>query len=193
MQKALEAERERLDKRMAERVEEQRQLHMTTNEALQMRINKLEAAQQAEQAEELTESDQERANVFFAQGISTLRHAPKVKKGFWHSSWRCQICKARAENQGLWTCATCKHVQRNIDRKPASGSTVHDQKPRPPGPTKGVSSGLVGTGASTHLRSAPPPSPSIIQARSAVADGQDPPSSKRGLEGPERRLRTRSL
>ncbi|KAI4267762.1 MAG: hypothetical protein LQ337_008197 [Flavoplaca oasis] len=37
MQKALEAERERLDKRMAERVEEQRQLHMTTNEALQMR------------------------------------------------------------------------------------------------------------------------------------------------------------
>ncbi|KAL8837556.1 MAG: hypothetical protein Q9176_005612 [Flavoplaca citrina] len=34
MQKALKAERERLDKRMAERVEEQRQLHMTTNEAL---------------------------------------------------------------------------------------------------------------------------------------------------------------
>ncbi|KAL9615846.1 MAG: hypothetical protein Q9204_008653 [Flavoplaca sp. TL-2023a] len=116
MQKALEAERERLDKRMAERVEEQRQLHMTTNEALQMRINKLEQARQAEEAVDLTESEEELAQALFVQGASTIRHAPKVKRGFWHSRWKCQICKERkTEKQGLWTCPDCKHVQRNID------------------------------------------------------------------------------
>lgn len=41
MQEALEAERQRLDKRMADREEEQRQLHMTANEALQLRVKKL--------------------------------------------------------------------------------------------------------------------------------------------------------
>lgn len=34
MQEVLEAERQRLEKRMAEREEEQRQLHKTANEAL---------------------------------------------------------------------------------------------------------------------------------------------------------------
>ncbi|KAL9036643.1 MAG: hypothetical protein Q9180_004180 [Flavoplaca navasiana] len=87
MQKALEAERELLDKRMAERVEEQRQLHMTTSEALQMRIQKLEKAQVISQ----------------------------VKLGFWHASWRCQICKGKTEDKGLWTCPHCDHVQQNIE------------------------------------------------------------------------------
>ncbi|KAL8877012.1 MAG: hypothetical protein Q9192_008757, partial [Flavoplaca navasiana] len=161
MQKALEAERERLDKRMAERVEEQRQLHMTTNEALQMRVNKLEKAQQAV---EMTESDEEMNRTLIRHGIERCRYAPKVKKAFWHSGWRCQICKGKAEKQGLWTCPNCKHLQDNVGRKSASGSTTHDQMPRASA-TKGVSSGLTGTGGSTTThRPAPPPSPRIIQA-----------------------------
>lgn len=124
MQEALEAERQRLDKRMADREEEQRQLHMTTNEALQLRIKKLEEeqaqwmAQDAELDEQLQQSisdfqqNAQKAREFQSNFPKKDKHM--VKRGFWHLSWRCQICKNKAELEGRWMCPDCGHVQQNI-------------------------------------------------------------------------------
>ncbi|KAL8906020.1 MAG: hypothetical protein Q9171_006447 [Xanthocarpia ochracea] len=106
MQEALQDERQRLDKRMADREEEQRQLHMTTNEALQLRIKKLEEA--------YVEEEQNAQEFIEFQSKLPKRDKNKVKLGFWHLSWRCQICKKKAELEGHWMCPDCGHVQENI-------------------------------------------------------------------------------
>ena len=99
MQEALEVERRRLEERMAEREEEQRQLHMTINEALQLRLSKLE---QFKQMFRVFQSEFPKEDKF------------KVKQGFWHLSWRCQVCKKKSEDEGRWMCPDCGHVQENI-------------------------------------------------------------------------------
>ena len=106
MQEVLEVERQRLEKRMAEREEEQRQLHRTTNEALQLRIKKLEEEQEQRTAEE-AELEEE-----LEQLPKKDKH--KVRLGFWHLRWRCQVCKNKSEDEGCWLCPDCGHVQVNI-------------------------------------------------------------------------------
>ncbi|KAL8924264.1 MAG: hypothetical protein Q9172_002777 [Xanthocarpia lactea] len=106
MQEALQDERQRLDKKMADREEEQRQLHMTTNEALQLRIKRLEEAH--------VEEEQNAQKFIEFRSRLPKRDKNKVKLGFWHLSWRCQICKKKAELEGHWMCPDCGHVQQNI-------------------------------------------------------------------------------
>lgn len=134
MQEALESERRRLDKKMAEREEEQRQLHMTTNEALQLRIRKLEESQakmakeRAEEVRKLQESANEASQLrnTIKEAVqaakkraeeSNSKPKPKVmenKLGFWHLSWKCLVCKAKHEEPGIWTCTQCQYVQNNV-------------------------------------------------------------------------------
>ncbi|KAI4209097.1 MAG: hypothetical protein LQ351_007933 [Letrouitia transgressa] len=58
-QEALRKERERLDAKMAEQEAEQSRLHMTINEALQLRIRKLEESQQELMARDVGDDDDE--------------------------------------------------------------------------------------------------------------------------------------
>lgn len=114
MQEVLEVERQRLEKRMAEREEEQRQLHMTTNEALQLRIKKLEEEQEQRTAEEAELAEQFEQKVQDYQSKLPKKDKHKVKRGFWHLRWRCQVCKNKSEDEGHWTCPDCGHEQENI-------------------------------------------------------------------------------
>ncbi|KAI4219269.1 MAG: hypothetical protein L6R36_008437 [Xanthoria steineri] len=117
MQEALEVERQRLEKKMAEREEEARQLHMTTNEALQLRIKKLEEEQEqrtAEEAELAEEIEQFGQKVQDFQSKLPKKHKHMVRLGFWHSSWKCQVCKKKSADEGRWLCPDCGHVQVNV-------------------------------------------------------------------------------
>ncbi len=88
MQEVLAKERLNIEKKMAEKDEEQRELHMGTVLALQTRLKRLE-------------------------GESRSRGIPRVKRGFWHLSWKCLACKTKTENVGGWACPECRFVQFN--------------------------------------------------------------------------------
>ena len=88
MQEALEKERQKIDKRIAEREKEQRELHMGFVQALQNRIQRLESE-------------------------SHKRGIPFVKQGLWHLSWKCLACKTKTDDEGKWTCPACKFIQWN--------------------------------------------------------------------------------
>lgn len=106
-QEALRKERERLDAKMAEQEAEQSRLHMTINEALQLRIRKLEESQQELMARDVGDDDDEGK-----QGWQVI--VPKVKQGFWHLSWRCRVCKGKMESEGVINCLQCGFRQENV-------------------------------------------------------------------------------
>ena len=88
MLEVLEKERRNIEKKIAEKDEEQRQLHMGIVLALQTRLKRLEEE-------------------------SRSRGIPRVKQGFWHLSWKCLACKTKTENVGESACPVCRFVQFN--------------------------------------------------------------------------------
>ena len=85
MQEALERERQRLDQRVAQVAEEQRSLLLTTVEAQQKELERLEG------------------------------RMPRVKLRFWHLRYQCKLCReGKTEDTGKWTCPKCYFVQFNI-------------------------------------------------------------------------------
>ena len=87
-QAMMEKERQNLEKTMAKNEEEQRELHMSIEQALRTRIERLEKE-------------------------SRSRGIPSVKQGFWHFSWKCLVCKSKTTYGGKWTCRDCGFVQFN--------------------------------------------------------------------------------
>ena len=88
MQAEIEKERREIEKKMAKNEEEQRELHMSTEQALLARIERLEKESQS-------------------------RGIPDVKQGFWHLSWKCLVCRKKTTYEGKWTCRGCGFVQFN--------------------------------------------------------------------------------
>lgn len=88
MQEALEQERERLEKAIAEKEEERRTLHLDEMGALKKRLEDLQ--------ESVKGNDTRYMN----------------KRGFWHTRWRCLVCARKTYQSGNWTCPHChlKHL-----------------------------------------------------------------------------------
>lgn len=90
MQEALKKERERLEKRIAIKEEEQRILHLTEVEALNKRFEDLQ------------------------RSVKEMNGAYINKQGFWHTTWKCLLCKTKTEKEGQWTCPNCRCAHRNV-------------------------------------------------------------------------------
>ena len=87
-QAMIKKERQNIEKKMAANEEEQRELHMSTEQALRTRLERLEKE-------------------------SRSRKVPNVRRGFWHLSWKCLVCKTKTEDEGKWACPNCGFVQCN--------------------------------------------------------------------------------
>ena len=87
LQEALKTERDKLEKLLAKKEEEQRVLRQNEVDAMQRKIDNLEKLVQNSNGEYVNRQD------------------------FWRSSWKCLICKHKTRNGGLWTCPMCHFRQ----------------------------------------------------------------------------------
>ena len=88
MKKVVKRERDKLDKKVSLRVEEQKRLHQTESERLRLRIAALER--------------------------KAKKTRPVAILGGWRTRWRCLTCEyGRTRTAGFWTCPSCGVEQDN--------------------------------------------------------------------------------
>ena len=93
MQDALEKERKRLEKAIEEKEKERRTLHLDEMEALQKRIEDLQQSVQKKDAQ-------------------APRHINYLQ--FWHTRWKCIVCRRKTSQVGRWTCPYCNVKHMNV-------------------------------------------------------------------------------
>ena len=98
MQDALRKERKRLEKVIEEKEKERRTLHLDELGAMKKRIEELE---QTTKQQSVKKKNTE---------------APRYKnrQGFWHTCWKCLVCRRRTTKSGKWTCRHCETKHLNV-------------------------------------------------------------------------------
>ena len=98
MQDALRKERKRLEKVIEEKEKERRTLHLDELGAMKKRIEELE---QTTKQQSVKKKNTE---------------APRYKnrQGFWHTCWKCLVCRRRTSKSGKWTCSHCQTKHLNV-------------------------------------------------------------------------------
>ena len=120
MQEALEKEGVRLERKVREKEEEQRILHLDEVGALQKRIEDLQRAS-LERIDEKKEVEQRHLAVqkvfeYLQTSITPMEKNEYInRQKFWSLSWKCLICKTKTDKQGQWTCPRCRLAQRNLE------------------------------------------------------------------------------
>lgn len=95
LQEALREEGVRLERRIMEKEEEQRILHLDEVGTLRKRIEDLQTS------------------------ITQMKNDEYInRQKFWSGSWKCLICKTKTDKEGQWTCPSCRFAQRNMKWQP---------------------------------------------------------------------------
>ena len=85
MQESLEKQRKLLEERIAERQEQQQILHLNEIDRLKKQVEDLRK--------------------------KTANTVLNNNQKWYHSTWKCLICKTKTKVSGRWTCPQCQFVQ----------------------------------------------------------------------------------